>query len=285
MAKLAGHRRFRSYRWGNTRLAGKSMTPVNTAIADGRLKDAIGIQMQAVADRPDDPSARLLLFELLTVAGQFPEARDQLRAIKMDDPDWRDTRRRFGRLLQAASRRDQSKRPAVASPVPAHLRQRWRATRAIRSGEVVEAIRHIDRADARSPIVEGFIDGREFEGLRDADDRHGSVLEVFVEDTYCWFPFEQIRKLTLLPVVGLLDAIYRPARLTLNDQIEQAVLVPLVYPLSHEVDGSFALGHDTDWPDVGGPVCGIGAKIWLLGEEEGKLGEYRQLEIRKARIT
>ncbi|QJW95724.1 hypothetical protein FTUN_3278 [Frigoriglobus tundricola] len=39
-------------------------------------------------------------------------------------------------------------------------------------------------------MTRGFINGREFEGLRDADDRFGSVLEAFRGGEYLWVPWE-----------------------------------------------------------------------------------------------
>ena len=46
----------------------------------------------------------------------------------------------------------------------------------------------IDAADEVSPESWwGFLDGQEFEGLRDADDRFGSILEVFLGGEYFWF--------------------------------------------------------------------------------------------------
>src|SRR5438067_10199522 len=172
------------------------MTP-RDALADGRLADAITLQEAAVRDRPDDPAARLLLFELDTLAGRLADARDQLRAVHSGDPNWPASRAGFLRLLRAERRRGRGRRPEFLADPPAHARRRWNAARALRGGDGEAAAAWIDRADAVSPCpyLSGHVDGREFEGLRDTDDRFGSVLEVFLGGEYAWVPLEQLRRL------------------------------------------------------------------------------------------
>jgi type VI secretion system protein ImpE len=254
------------------------MTP-RDALADGRLGDAIEWQEAAVRDSPDDAAARLFLFELLTLAGRRNDARDQLRAITSDDPTWPAVRRGFELLLKAEAARIRGERTRFGDE-PAHIKVRWRAFRAIQVGRAEEAAAWIDRADTASPAVAGHVDGREFEGLRDTDDRFGSVLEAFVGPAYVWLPFEQVRRIALTPAAGVLDAAFRPVQLRLMDGRELAVTLPLLYPGSHRADGVFATGLETDWPDAGGPACGVGARVWMVGEEELVLGDCRQFELR-----
>ncbi len=257
------------------------MTP-RDALANGRLAEAVALQEEVVRGRPDDPAARLFLFEVLTLVGRLLDARDQLRLIRSDDPNWPATRRGFLRLLKAEHRRShRGCRPVFLAPTPAHVRRRWRAVRALRAGDGDAAAEWIDRADAASPTLSGHVDGREFEGLRDTDDRFGSVLEVFAGADYLWVPFEQLRRVTLDPAAGVLDAAFRPARLLLTVGTEPRVVLPLVYPGSHAADGVFAAGLETDWPEApGGLVRGAGARVLLVGEEELPLGECRQIDIR-----
>ncbi|MFO0850146.1 MAG: type VI secretion system accessory protein TagJ [Gemmataceae bacterium] len=256
------------------------MTP-RDALADGRLADAVTAQQQVVADRPGDPAARLFLFELLTLAGRLRAAADQLRAIASDAPDWPRSRRRFLRLLTAEHRRSHRlRRPRFVLPPPPHVRRRRAALDALTVGDVGRAVRLIDRADAVTPAFGGHVDGREFDGLRDADDRFTAVLEGFAGREYVWVPFDQLRRVTLAPAAGVLDAAFRPADVTLADGRRVGLVLPLVYPGSHAADGAFAAGQDTDWPPAGGLACGVGARVLLAGDEELPLGEVRQLDVR-----
>jgi type VI secretion system protein ImpE len=257
------------------------MSAPRDALAAGRLADAVELQDAVVRGRPGDPAARLFLFELLALAGRLRDARDHLREVESDAPDWPAVRRNFLRLLKAEhSRSHRNRKPAGLLPWPAHARMRWRGVRGLRA-EAPAAADWCDRADAAAPLVAGHIDGREFEGLRDTDDRYAAAFELLVGAEYVWVPFEQVKRLTLAPPAGALDAAFRPARVLLATGDEVAGVVPLVYPGSHTEDGAFAAGQDTDWRTAGGGVtCGVGARVYLAGDEEVMLNEIRQFELR-----
>ncbi|OWK46891.1 type VI secretion system accessory protein TagJ [Fimbriiglobus ruber] len=258
------------------------MTPQD-ALADGRLADAVALQDEVVRQRPDDPAVRLFLFELLTLAGRLADARDHLRAIESADPAWPATRKAFARLLKAEYRRShRHRRPTFLSPPPAHAARRWRAARAVATGDP-DAARWVDSADASSPHLFGHIDGREFDGLRDTDDRFGSVLEVFAGADYAWIPFADLRRITLSPAVAVLDVAFRVARLTWVEGTAREFVLPLLYPGSHAAGDGFATGQEADWPEApGGVVCGIGPRVFMVGEEEVLFGDCRQFDLRVA---
>ena len=251
------------------------------ALADSRLTDAVALQATAVRDRPADAAARLFYFELLAVAGRLTEARDQLRKIESDDPAWPQTRRRFLWILKAEyARSHRSRKPALLAKSPLHARYRCRALRCLKAGENALAAIWIDRADAAAPDIAGHVNGREFDGLRDTDDRYASVLEVFIRGEYVWFPFDRLRRITLAPAVGVLDTAFRPARLRLSDGAEASATVPMLYPGSYAADDEYALGREADWPEApAGLVLGIGAKVWIVGEEELFLHDCQQIDM------
>jgi protein involved in temperature-dependent protein secretion len=248
------------------------------ALAAGRLDDALEWQQSVVKHHPQDPAARLFLMELLVAVGDLNRAIDELCQIKSDEPGWPESRRYFRRLIVAIHRRN-GRKPNFFGPPPEHARYRWHAIRAIREGQIRKAEMRIDRADASSIAIKGHVDGREFEGLRDSDDRFGSVLEAFLEKDYLWVPFEIITRLTLLPAAGLVDNLYRPAMLTIVASEPVRVVVPLVYPDSETRRDEFSLGMDVDMIDAGGPALGIGARVWLVGEEELLLADCQQFDL------
>jgi type VI secretion system protein ImpE len=250
------------------------------ALRDGRLADALALQEAVVRDRPDDSAARLFLVELLTLAGCFRDTREHLKAIDSDDPSWPAARRDFRRIISCGWQRENASRPGFFTEPPVHATRRWKLWRALMRDEEEAALVWADRADAATPHLLGHIDGREFDGMRDADDRFASVLEIVAgRRNYVWVPWEHVRRLVIHPEKHPLDRAYRPARLTLSDGPERDVLLPLVYPGSHEHGDGFALGLDTD--RVGdGPVRCVGGKELLTGDEELPLGECRQIEIR-----
>lgn len=256
------------------------MNPALEALADGRLSDAVAEQRAAVQHAPS-PSARFFLFELLVLADHLAAAREQLDAIDADEPAW-PTRIRYRQLLRAIRRRNHlRRRPEFLSPPPAHARRRWNAARAVEAGDAPRGVRWVDRADAATPEVRGFVDGREFMGLRDGDERFASVFELFAGGRYLWVPFEQVRAVVFQPTAGVMDMAYRPAEVRLTDGRTLDVTLPLVYPLSAESGDEFALGENVDWTsEAAGPVCGFGAKVYFIGEEELPLSQIRMLELR-----
>ena len=258
------------------------MTP-HELLADGRLAEALAAQEATVGDRPDDAPARLFLVELLAFAGRLLDARAHLDDIASADPAWPASRRQFRQLLRAERRRSEGvRRPVIVPDPPApHARGRWRAAKALRDGQPEDATRWTDRADAATPEVRGFLDGQEFDGLRDADDRFASVLEAFAGGDYLWVPWEAVRRVALRPAKYALDRLFRPAQLRFKDGAELAVHLPLVYPRSYEADEAFALGLETDrvCPD-GGPIRCVGGKELLVGDAEVPLADCRMIEIK-----
>jgi type VI secretion system protein ImpE len=257
---------------------------VHDLLADGQLADAVALQEAAVAAAPNDFAARRLLIDLLAFAGRLDDALLHLDHIDSDSPDWPETARGLHRLFRSERlRTHEGREPTITPDPPAkHATRRWRAVQLLRRARPDEAVRATDAADAISPVICGFLNGREFDGLRDADDRFGSVLEVFRGGEYLWVPWEALRKVVLAPAVVLLDQLYRPAVLTLRDATALDVHLPLVYPASYRAEGDFALGTETDHvcPDNGPTRC-IGGKLLLVGEDdEVPLAECRFLEVR-----
>jgi type VI secretion system protein ImpE len=257
---------------------------VHDLLAEGRLADAVALQEAAVGAAPNDPAARRLLIDLLAFAGRFDDALDHLARLDSDDPDWPETARGLHRLFRSERLRTvEGREPTITpDPPPKHATRRWRAVQSLRRARPDQAVRAVDAADAVGPVIRGFIDGRAFDGLRDADDRFGSVLEAFRGGEYLWVPWEAIRKAVLAPAAVLLDQLYRPAVLTFRDGTTADVHLPLVYPASYRAEGTFALGAETDHvcPDNGPTRC-IGGKLLLVGEdEEVMLSECRFIEMR-----
>ncbi len=254
------------------------------ALAEGRLIDALSAQEAAVNANPDDLVARRFLIDLLAFAGRSGDALQHLAAIESDAPEWPEMERTLHRLfrserLRSVDGREPQMRP---QPAPQHLTSRWRAIKAIRTAKPDAAIRLVDAADANSPVIRGFINGYEFESLRDADDRFGSVLEAFIGGEYFWFAWEWLRKVKLTPAAVLLDQLYRPATITLKDGTSVEAHMPLIYPGSHKADGVFALGSETDHicPD-GGPTRCVGGKLLLVGDDdEVPLAECLMIEVK-----
>ena len=257
---------------------------VHDLLAEGRLADALALQEAAVEAAPTDPAARRLLIDLLAFSGRLDDALEHLDRIDTDASDWPEVARGLHRLFRSERLRTaEGREPTITpDPPPKHATKRWQAVQLLRRARPDDAVKAIDSADALAPRVRGFIDGREFDGLRDADDRLGSVLEAFRGGEYLWVPWESLQKVVLAPPTALLDQLYRPATLAFRDGTTAEMHLPLVYPASYRAEGVFALGSETDHvcPDNGPTRC-VGGKLLLVGEDdEVVLSECRIIEVK-----
>jgi type VI secretion system protein ImpE len=244
----------------------------------GRLSEAVAIQNADVQADPAHLGKRLFLFELLSFAGDLDRARAQLDGLTVDDEPFREGRQ----LLDAElHRRDLFARgtgPGFFAPGPEHVRLRLEAVERLREGQPLEASELIRQADDALAPLGGTLNGTPFDDLRDADDLFGPILEVLARGVYYWVPLEQVAAVTAAPPRGARDLLWLPARLTLADGQDDEVFLPALYPHSHEGADDVRLGRATLWkqePD--GPVYGLGARTYLVGEEAVELREWRQV--------
>jgi len=255
---------------------------VRQALADGELADALRLQTLAVAADPT-PRQRLQLAELQIVAGELRAAWDTVAAIGSDDPAWPASRRGWRDLIRAVRRRELRRRSLhpLGVELPPHARHRLRLAALLADGRARLASRYADAAEEASPELRGHVDGQEFAGLRDLDDRFASLLEVFFGKAYAVIPLERLDRIRLLPVVGVADTIYRPAELRDTAGGVWPCVLPLTYPDSHKLDGAAALGYETDCVENDSAVVtAIGGRVWYFGDNEGPLAECRQIDIR-----
>jgi len=246
---------------------------------EARLDEAIAAQRVIVEARPDDVSERLLLSELMAFSGNREVVRRCLDQI--EPPEVQEFVREWRKLLTADDARHAGVPPQFLIDPPAHILQRLNAAKLLVAGRDEEARELLDDADELASWVEGYVDGRQFEGWRDADDLLGPVVEAFHGERYLWIPIEQVRKLRLDEGDELRDALYRPATVQLRDESQWEVFIPALYAgtAEHPEEG-IRTGAGVDWVDRGGLVRGVGSRTYLFGEEELSLSEFRQVEVR-----
>jgi type VI secretion system protein ImpE len=238
----------------------------------GRLRDAIEAQVNKVKAAPTDQPARLFLFELFAFAGDLDRARRHLDLLRYDDPQHSAAVEQLRSALEAERRRRAvfagTEHPKCLGVAPDHLRLRLDALRSLASGEHVEARRRLDAANSDVPATTGTLNGEPFAGLYDADERFGTVLEVFGPGgVYSWVPLEQVESITLNLPQSPRDILWRPAHLSIVDGPEGDVLLPGLYPGTHEhADDEVKLGRVTEWVGNDGEVArGAGGRVFLTG--------------------
>jgi type VI secretion system protein ImpE len=251
----------------------------------GQLQAAIDAQLQEVRANPGDSNRRLFLFELSAFAGDLERARKQIELLTYDSPELQVAVSIYRNALDAEKARRtvfaQGQPPQFFGTPPEHVSKRLAAIAELRSGRPTEAIRLLEEANAAVPALSGQFNERPFEGIRDADDLLGPVLEAFSNGRYFWLAFEQMASLALNPPQFPRDLLWMPARVVLKDGTTGDVLLPTLYPNSHEsTDDAIRLGRKTDWLTVAeGLVRGVGAKTFLIGDDAASLLEIRELAV------
>jgi type VI secretion system protein ImpE len=98
---------------------------------------------------------------------------------------------------------------------------------------------------------------------------------------YYWVPLEQIDTLAANPPKFPRDLFWFPARLSVRQGPAGDVFLPALYPGTHEhADDQVRLGRMTDWKaPEGGPVQGIGLRVFLVGDDLVNLPDWRELQI------
>ena len=250
----------------------------------GKLQAAIDAQILEVKAKPADPSLRLFLFELSAFGGDLDRAKRQIEAVKYDDAE-RDTAvLQYRVLLECEEKRRKLFRDGLAPRFldnpPAHLSIRLEALAALRAGKPAEASALLAKANEQPALV-GTLNDKPFKELRDADDLFGTVIEVMARGDYFWVALEQLESLTSNAPRFPRDLLYLPARLTTLEGEDAEVFLPTLYPNSHlHPDDKVKLGIATDWKDAeGGPVSGVGAKTFLVGDDGIGLIEWRELKL------
>jgi type VI secretion system protein ImpE len=236
----------------------------------GQLREAIDAQVVRVKSAPTDRPARLFLFELLLFAGDLDRARKQLDVLRYDDPRHSAAIEQYRGALDAEGRRRAvfagREQPKVLAAAPDHVKQRLEVLPYLARGEHAEARRRLDEANAAVPSLTGTLNAKLFEGLYDADERFGTVIEVFgTGGIYTWVPLEQVETITMNPPQAPRDVIWRPANITLLDGLSGDVLIPGLYPDSHlHADEAIKLGRATEWLGSEGEVArGAGGKMLI----------------------
>jgi type VI secretion system protein ImpE len=262
------------------------MTPTEL-FQEARLGEAIAAQRevlraQSVRAQSDNIAERLLLCDLLAFTGDRNLVRRELDRLPTLPPELSAYLAEWLDLLTADDARHAGRTPQWFVEPSLHVAHRLQAVERLRQGDAEAALDLLDAADEAAPWVGGHVDGREFEGWRDADDLLGPVLELIHGDNIVWLPVDCVRKLRLEEASSLRDSLYRPATVWLNNGSEREVFLPALYvgTADHAEDG-IRTGAGVDWIENGGLMRGLGAREFLFGEEELTLDEFRQVEVRR----
>lgn len=248
-------------------------------LREGKLGPAIDAAAAGVRKRPADFAARVLLAELLLLAGNLERADMILDAAAGLDPGGAVVAAEFRQLLRADMARRQLRRDGrvpefLGEPTPA-CRALLAGHVALRAGDAPGAARAAAEAEAARPRAPGEADDGVFDDFRDGDDLLAGVFEVLTTTgKYFWVPTERVEAVELHPPRRARDLAWRRASMTVRDGPDGDVYLPALYGPEGEAPGdALRLGRETDWRvlvepagEAPGLVQGVGQRVFLAGE-------------------
>lgn len=253
-------------------------------LREGKLGPALAAAAANVRKRPGDLGARILLAELLLLAGNLERADVILDAAADIDPGSAVAVAAFRQLLRADTARRQLRRDGrvpefLGEPTPA-CRALLAGYVALRAGDTASAAHAAAEAEAARPRAPGDVDSEPFDDFRDGDDLLAGVFEVLTTTgKYFWIPTERVEAIDLHPPGRPRDLAWQRASMTVRDGPDGDVYLPVTYDWNGDApDDALRLGRATDWRslleasgDAPGLVQGLGQRTFLAGERSLEL--------------
>jgi type VI secretion system protein ImpE len=254
----------------------------------GKLKEAIDAQIQAVKAKPGDQKLRLFLFELFAFAGEFDRAHKQLDALKFEEPELLAAAVNYRNCLESEALRTKTFRnsvePGYLKPPPDHVKLRFEALVKLQTDDPAGAKAALLKAEEATPEYKGSLNDKPFEYLRDSDEILGPVLEVFAKGKYYWLPYEEIELLASVPPKVPRDILWRAANLQVRDGASGEIFMPAIYfGSSQHADDAVKLGRKNDFIEsAGGPSRAIGMRVLLTDTDDVPFAKLENLTAAEA---
>jgi len=254
------------------------MADADALLRDGDLTGARGALVEVVRSQPSNQQARMFLFQLLAVAGEWDKAQNQLQTLAQLSPEAQMLSATYNQVMAAEKQREAVFAGKADMPLLMG-KDGW-------AEELARAITHLARGDAAgaeqardaafdaAPDTPGTLDGVKFDWLADADSRFGPGFEVILGPRYGLIAFDQVAGITAEGPRDLRDVVWYPVQIAFRNGQSAAAFLPARYPGSQAAARSAEqLGRATSWIDREWGQEGCGQRLWTLsnGEDRGLL--------------
>lgn len=249
----------------------------------GRLSEARGVLIEEVKAAPKDAGRRTLLFQVLSLLGEWDKAVRHLDMISTQDPNRAVGVHAYLDIVKAEQERLRVIRgeltPSVMPGQPAYFTEYLAYLEALRRGAHDEARAMLGRIDTARPVVKGALNGKPFTGISETDARLYAFFEVFAHDRCVWVPFEAVREIIIHEPKDSFDLIWVGASITTWEGLSMNCCMPVVYPETFlGTDEQAKMGRLTDWVPLGGGLSrGVGQHVYAIGDEEVSILDIRSV--------
>ncbi len=259
------------------------MTTAETLLRDGDITGARTDLVEMVRKSPGSVEARMFLFQLLCVTGEWSKARAQLAALAQLSPEAQMLSVAYGQAIDA----ELIRADVFAGKAPVALLVKsdgWAQDLAAAlghelAGRGAEAEEARTRAFDAAPDMPGSLDGEAFDWIADADLRFGPSVEAIIAGKWGLLPFDSIEYIRSKGPQDLRDTLWLPVQVGFKSGQSVAGFLPTRYPLTESKgQPGDILARSTQWVDAatigqGSGEAGIGQHVLTLsgGEEHGLL--------------
>jgi type VI secretion system protein ImpE len=255
------------------------MADPDALLGSGDVAGARAALVDIVRRQPADERARMFLFQLLCVTGEWDKARKQLQSLVQVASGSEMLGVTYNQALDAEAQRNRVHAGEEDMPVLVGSGG-WidgvaRAISLTTRGDVAGAEAARDEAFAEAPDTPGELDGERFEWIADADVRFGPTFEAIVAGRYGLVPFEAVKSIRFEGPQDLRDLVWLPVEMALRSGQSVAAFLPARYPGSEAAgESAIVLARATNWADRDWGQAGVGQRVWSLsdGSDVGILG-------------
>ncbi|WP_202302728.1 type VI secretion system accessory protein TagJ [Dryocola clanedunensis] len=241
--------------------------------------------LQALKLAPGETMTRELLFKLYSIDGNWESALNQLEIISKLDSEYKKRTELYKNLVMSELMREkvlkgELKAGSLDAQLPEWIETLYQANMALTQGDIEKSENLRIEAFEEAPESAGESDtSGAFSWIADSDGRLGPVCEFICAGGYRWVPFSSIQSLTMNKPDNLLDLLWAPATLQVNDQTYSGY-IPARYPLSDDAPQEIKLGHKTEWEQISDSLyIGAGRKVWLTDKDEHSILEVNSLTL------
>jgi type VI secretion system protein ImpE len=251
------------------------MADANDLLRDGDLGGTRAALIEIVRSQPSNEQARMFLFQLLAVLGEWDKARNQLQSLAQLSPEAQMLAVTYNQAMDAEKQRAAIFAGAAEMPLLAGDGG-WasaiaRSIGLLGRGDVAGAIAARDESFENAPDMPGVIDGQRFEWLADADSRFGPTCEAIVGGKYGLIPFDEIASIKSEGPRDLRDTVWYPIQLALRSGQSAAAFLPGRYPGSETASqDDVRSGRVTNWIDREWGQEGAGQRLWTFSEGDDR---------------
>lgn len=250
-------------------------------LREGNLEAARAELIATVKRAPADQGARMFLFQLLCVNGEWDKAAAQLRTLASLSPEAQMLSTAYGQAIEAEKTRAAAFAGRGDFPILAG-EEAWTADlaaslSAFARGDAADGEARRDAAFDAAPDCAGTADGRAFAWIADADPRFGPTVEAIVHGRWGLLPFSAVEHIAFEPARDLRDLVWLPVQFRLRTGLSAAGFLPTRYPGSEAGDAAIQLARETRWTGAAAGDIGLGQRLLAFddGDEAGLLSLRR----------